>query len=349
MLSDNLSKEIIVPKMGNESFDINEKGYREVAILNKEQFNLLDKISSAILFVINEYASFEEKQLIDYQTVRKENLRIADKRPSFDFDCLYSESVNVVEFYKDLISFLLLVTESLGIIEASAKDYNLNKFENLLAEELKQYNNVTKLSKEPINFSENLDRSLSFLRVFNEYVTMSEKPIKNINKRSYEVFSLLDAYLRNANAIISDVVIKNFEMTFIDFDNTDIPAGFSSFKDLITGEYTYEKAMLKLVLGAEINANRPNIQRFELNVDVEDVVDRGSVYIPAGDASQPVRVYFNKSFNIVPEVGIYLKGGTDINAKPFIVGVITLEYFDVELKVNETYVAGTVGWQAIGY
>lgn len=129
------------------------------------------------------------------------------------------------------------------------------------------------------------------------------------------------------------------------------PVGYDTFRPLIPGEYTYEKALVGIRMQKN---NLEHIIGFEgavLNVDVEDVVDKGTVEVTSTDPNNPTVVRYNKWYYNKPEELMF---SISDFSEPCVVEVLTSDdkQFSIMLKstVDSTkYVTGTVHWLANGY
>ena len=117
-----------------------------------------------------------------------------------------------------------------------------------------------------------------------------------VNMESTDRLCISDAHLTNDknNYALQQVEIKNEKLSLAEIRSiakNGAPFQYESFRPLIPGEYTYEKAMV----GIRIRKNTPtSVVGFEgavLNVDVEDVVDRGTVEVTSTDINNPTVVY----------------------------------------------------------
>jgi hypothetical protein len=146
---------------------------------------------------------------------------------------------------------------------------------------------------------------------------------------------------------ISDIYVKESDLTFAEFQlrfGGQGSPGYDDWRVLITGEKEYEKAAIRGVV-TTVGGSVPSFIQLELQVDVPDVFDRGSVVCSAAGV---VTVSFSRPFYAVSEVMATMKGGAVV-AVPR-VSNITPTSFDIELiNTSNARVAGTVSWVAKGY
>jgi hypothetical protein len=144
--------------------------------------------------------------------------------------------------------------------------------------------------------------------------------------------------------VISRLAIT--EQDFRDILDAGHPPGYSNFRDFISGDYTYQRALFRAILETD-NADRGYINGLRVTVDVPDVFDRGTTQI--SDASAGIYVAFTRAFHIAPEVTLTHKGGTVV-ATPRIIGSITKSGFTAVLETSAgTRVTGSFTWVAQGY
>jgi hypothetical protein len=146
---------------------------------------------------------------------------------------------------------------------------------------------------------------------------------------------------------ISDIYIKESDLTFTDFQsrfNEQGSPGYDNWRVMISGEKEYDHAAIRGVI-TTLGGSVPSFIQLQMQVDVPDVFDRGSVVCSAAGV---VTVPFNRSFYAVNEVVASMKGGAVV-AVPRISNITTTS-FDIELiNTSNARVAGTCSWAAKGY
>jgi hypothetical protein len=157
---------------------------------------------------------------------------------------------------------------------------------------------------------------------------------------------MAEAYIRNSNTILSDLVFSRGDMTLEEFlEQTSSPSGYEPFKDMYVGEYEYQYALVRLIIETGVLSVRPKITEWELNVDIPDTVDRGQAVIPANIHT----ILLNKRYYEIPEVQISLKGASIYGATPSITE-IRKDSFDVVIKDgNGNLISGVISWTSTGY
>ena len=170
-----------------------------------------------------------------------------------------------------------------------------------------------------------------------------------------EILRLCDTDLTNNHNdyAVQQVEIKDGKSSLAEIRNLALngaPYDYEDIRPLIPGEYTYKKALV----GIRLRKNTPDaIIGFEgavLNVDVEDVVDKGTVVI-SDNPSTGRSVTYNKWYYKEPEELMF---SVEDYTEPCVVEVLTSDErgFTIRLKstVNSnTYVTGTVHWLSNGY
>lgn len=124
------------------------------------------------------------------------------------------------------------------------------------------------------------------------------------------------------------------------------PLGNAPGKPLLPGDYRYQTAILGLRLEDDARTNQTlSITEAHLFVDVPDVVDRGSAFVPISGTYVP----FSRVFAEPPEVQAVQVGG--LSRALVVVDTITTAGFFVTLfdaaspNINES---GTISWSALG-
>lgn len=388
-------------KANDETLALIELIKNAVKSSNYEELNISDIDFKDVTSVSNETVAFVEllQKLSDIN--KFEGINITDIRPTFDMESVSSETLQFIEFYSDLISFHLAITEVVNFVECLHKDIIVPKmgietldiverqFKDIDNVELETINfaekdskKVTSISTEGVNFEEipqnhptsmNLETfgiaeevykdyiravyvsltvdeeytdKVSFIRTYTETLDIIDEVAKDFGLNKLVALQIIESWLRHANATISDIAISNIEMTLENFGMALSPVGYTDFKNFQTGDYTYKDALIRIILEAGVTSDRPNIDKWEFNVDLPDVTDRGTTHLTL--ANQPLTVTFNRKFYTVPEVIITVKSASTTGAKVSI-GTITSSGFTVELKDGATTIDGYISWSAVGY
>lgn len=183
-----------------------------------------------------------------------------------------------------------------------------------------------------------------------------------ITSKYYLTFSILfteklfinDFNFEEPNIVLNDLEISETTIGDEDFANLSgnvSPLGYEESRPLFPGEYTYKEAIVGIQMRASLTEARLGFFGAKLNVDVQDVVDRGKVEVLTVDINNPLRVKFTKKFYVPPEEIMFNVISAD---EPCWVDVLskTDEYFDIVLRANadrSKLVTGTVSWLATGY
>lgn len=223
----------------------------------------------------------------------------------------------------------LLLSESFTLQDVLSNAFISNQAESLTTAEL---------------LSERLEQSLS------ETITVADSEGKIYTIKVSEALSTIDAYVRKANAVFSNMVINAGDLTQLAFDdlvdNGKI-VGYDRFREFIPGDYSYQKAMFRAILQSA-NDDRARLNTMKVTVDVPDIFDRGSATIGSTQTAGIV-ITFARVFHIIPEITVTLKGGTIISIP--VVSSPSLTEFTVMLKdpSSNTGVTGSLSWAAHGY
>lgn len=327
----------------SQTLGLSDSAAKTVAQKANETLGCADAARKSLASLWREAATVTEVPKKSVASVKKETMAVAEAA-SRQTAKKSLESLGVSEVYWDYIGFVLRVVESLLVAELPKKGVALPRQENVaVADQAKKA--PQKVSKATLTTADQWGREVGFDRAFVETVTLVEKLAKQLKITEAEVMRFVSEVLRHANAVLSDIVLKNGEMTMDEFVALATPEGFESFRDFIAGDLEYQDALVKIILEAGVTTGRPLIDQWTLNVDVPDVPDRGTANVTASTT----RVTFNRAYHYPPEVTVTVKGGTGEVPTPRIAGEITKTYFDVEL-VNSSgaLVAGVVGWTSIG-
>ena len=183
---------------------------------------------------------------------------------------------------------------------------------------------------------------------------IGESTNSHLFRHTQEYLAFLDAKLKNDGVVFNDFEISTEALSFDEFKNlaaAGTPIGYEPLRPLYPGEYTYQKAIIGLRMRAYNLGTTLGFYKAILNVDVEDIICRGTVTVTSTDPSLPTKVYFQKWYYNPPEELMF----TIMDfTEPCAVEVLTKtsEYFTFMLKstINEgRYVTGTVSWLSNGY
>lgn len=192
--------------------------------------------------------------------------------------------------------------------------------------------------------SETFSRVWDAQALIAELWNTSESLREQYGLNEQEVFQTIDAYLKNANAVVSDLAFASGDLSVSDFLNMTTPVGYNPFTEFIPGELEYQKALIAIILNGPLTTGRPQITEWQLTVDVPNQTDSGTFTLPAANIFIP----FNLQFYTAPDVMVQLRGGS--TGTPDITD-ITDKGFNVEIQDNVTDlpIAGDIVWSANGY
>lgn len=195
---------------------------------------------------------------------------------------------------------------------------------------------------EAVLLAETLLKEVRYYREKTDSLRLKPEETKKLTKHLRDDIKIAEAYLRNANAVLSDLYYSNKPISFDEFRKLETPVGFAPFRDFVIGDYSYQEAIFRMILQGPVTSGRPLATDWTLNVDVPDISDRGTCTIPAAGA----RVKFAKRFYAAPEVHVAVRGG--LGATPEY--EVDVEGFTIKLrKADGTTVEGVISWQANGY
>lgn len=193
---------------------------------------------------------------------------------------------------------------------------------------------------------------------FDRFITEEMKTLETQNKAVYERFVEnpinvnTNRIAANPCGVLSDIFIRANEMSEADFRRlADHPSGYNYFSPFKVGEYEYKDALYRIKIKKDNGASNPLIYDYRINVDIDDVKDRGTIDIPA----EETRVYFNRNYYTEPDVVVNVVSGEEGKVIiPFIISTDGEDdigrYFTVILKDTAgNPVSGTISWNSNGY
>lgn len=184
-----------------------------------------------------------------------------------------------------------------------------------------------------------------------EKLPVSEEERKVLTKAIQDNVTGEDVRIAQAlTGILSDINISYEGMDKKEFtDAINKPSGYTKFSEFKVGQYDYQSAIYRMVIRKKSLVANPLIYDYKVHVDIDDVKDRGTVFIPA----EETKVYFNRTYYTAPDVVVNVVGGREV-----IIPTITEtdgqddggRYFKVILKnMAGQPVEGTISWNSNGY
>lgn len=327
----------------NEALTIKEDDKRQMTLKMLQSVNVSDVLKNSFTMPKFEAIDFAELASRTPSLLKKEILTIAETKQSKNIIQVNKELVTFTEIYTDLINFSLRILEEIWFEEKLAKTVN-HPVKEALAIAEKVTKTPTKQVNETLHIAENEQNTAQFKRVVAEVLHIVEKVAKQAKLTTKEVLQFAEAYLRNANAVVSDIYFSQNDLSLEEFKSKSTPMGYTPFKDFVAGDLEYRYALIRLIMEAGVTTGRPQIDRWDINIDVPDTRDRGTVDVPATN----FRINFNRRFFAPPEVNVTMRGGS--TGIPHITSVDDLG-FNIELRDVNTnqIVAGTITWSADGY
>lgn len=306
-----------------------------------------DSILRGISKVIPEYISTSESTSKSFDKPIDETFGISESYSS-GIGKYVDEAFATDELFDRSVGYNMYFAESISAIDICSKSFE-KPIEESFGISDSYSNGLLKAINELISTSELSEDQTSFSRAAYETITFSESVSKQLTKSIEESLSLNDYMIQPyIIGVISDIGIKNIALDVQDIQSivsSGAPAGFNNWEVFSNGDYTYREALFQLFIEDLSGGSLTDVEVIEhnINCDVEDVVDKGTVNI-----SGIYRVYFNKTFHAKPVVTITSFGVTDF-AIPEIVA-IEIEYFDVRLKkIDNSNATGQINWSANGY
>lgn len=332
-----------------ESVMFVEASSRSVVLQKYEVFSFVETYTDLIAYTLRfmENLSFAEK--ISNATLKAvfESFQVAEGLVR-SVALKKFETLSIAETYTDLIAYILRVSESLSFAEVAGKATTKPLRESFTTTDALAKKQVKSIS-EALSFAETFGRTVAFKVAIAEGLGFTESLKRAQTLKLSEALSFAEQYRRHANGVVSDILIATTEITaqdFLDIFEAGHPPGYTSFRDFIQGDYTYQKALFRAIL-TSTNADRGYIDGLRVTVDVPDIFDRGTASVL--NASTGVTVSFARQFRVSPEVTLTFKGGTSV-AIPRILGTVSTTGFTAVLEnTSGTRVMGLISWVAQGY
>lgn len=259
-----------------------------------------------------------------------------------------------IEFDDSLYTLLTLIKEfeERFVVEETKteKDVNKNVEDKLLfAEHLAK--DAEHMVFEALALLDQCDRKIAWIRSFSENVALEEYVEKEIDVFKSQSLNFYDAIKEVARGVISDLFFQEGIWTKESLDkfmrNGGRHVGYTTFREFITGDYEYQKALFRLALEAT-TADRALVEQIDVAIDVDDVYDRGSTSVT--DKNYGATVHFAREFSIAPEVTVTMRGGNALEAiRPIVSNVSTTGFTVMLYDVEGNKTTGTFTWTAAGY
>lgn len=201
-----------------------------------------------------------------------------------------------------------------------------------------------------VNTETHFENTLAILRNFDIGIEVESSSTTENNFYRNIPVNLDLGFLKvsNAGQVIGDIRFYDKVLNETNWDETITPFGYGKWKELITGDYIYQKCLCKFVLQASLNSDRPNARTYIHKIDIADTYETGIAELT--EDNQPYTVEFTRPLHIVPDVNTTIKSYSGIDGTPtIIVYNITTKSFDVTMKMGSEYVAGTISWASRGF
>ena len=192
--------------------------------------------------------------------------------------------------------------------------------------------------KQSVHVMESSQRVAAFKRYLHEQVKYFEHNAKNYRQYTDEDIKAFGDMLHSPDVIISDIVFSDSPEDF------EVPAGYTDFRPFLPGDYTYQKALFKLLAKTSVAEKRALIDEFSVHVDLPDIQDRGTSVVEKGGTV----IAFSRQFYVVPEVTITMRAASGAIPVP-VIQEVTRTYFKVQLLTPSGNPSeGTICWTALG-
>lgn len=329
-----------------ESFAIAEKLTRSFSKVPIEALTVAENLTRSITVRYSELVGILEVDSREFSMPVAESFGISDKMRK-TFGKRPMRTLSVGESMKRTSAFRRNILEPI-VIQAICSKRPTKPFSDSFGIIDSSYRNFSKIPIEPIRVGEALMRSVEFNKYFFEVVRVAEKAAKNYSLRKAESFALIEEWRRKGGAIISAVVIESEAIDvsgFRSYLDLGVVPGYSPFKPFIPGDYTYKDALFKIVMQSNTN-DRARVDGLRVDIDVPDVIDRGTATIT--DAAAGVTVVFAREFLEEPEITVTLRGASTVGI-PRVTSKNKSQFTLHLLNNSGGFTTGTVSWTAQGY
>lgn len=317
----------------------------------KDAFKAVDAFGQTATYnrAFSERFKASDKIVKETGKVNPERLRIVDKR-IVDFERPLKETVKIVDAFGRNTEFKRVFNESWSTKEQRFKDFT-KSLKDSWSTSTHIKKDAEAVRKESFAFSVEDAQAAEFIRNFQESWNTSPHIIKDPSIYYYTDINFYDAMIRPANGVVSDLLFQNGVWDAEEVKQSMIRGkhvGYENFHGFLCGDYTYDKALFRVVMNAD-TFDRALLEQFKVDVDVPDIIDRGSLEITAKNVN--TKVEFNKKFHVAPEVTITMRSG--VSGEPIVPVVVTVteKYFMMYLMNSATgeRANGLLIWNAVGY
>lgn len=189
-------------------------------------------------------------------------------------------------------------------------------------------------------------------RTIAETVTAGETDARHTARTEQSALRFADAYLTPWQGILSNITLLEGGLTDEAWQSASAsPSGYEAFHPFEVGEYTYQDALIRLLLTTGAAGADPLLYDVSFHVDIEDTRESG---IADCTADAPTRITLTRRFYHAPRIVLTVLGAsTDEVLIPRLIaqgvsdGVRT---FDCELiRTDSARASGTIAWMAEGY
>lgn len=264
----------------------------------------------------------------------------------------FNEAIGLKDFLEKTLIINRDIKEVFAVAETKVnKDFNKNVEDKIFfAEHLAK--DAEHVVFEALQLLDQCDRQIAWIRNYSENYTVAETTVeKDIDVYKSQTLNFYDAIKEVARGVISDLFFQEGIWTKESLDkfmrNGGRHVGYTTFREFITGDYEYQKALFRLALEAT-TADRALVEQIDVAIDVDDVYDRGSTSVT--DKNYGATVHFSREFSIAPEVTVTMRGGNALEAiRPIVSNVSTTGFTVMLYDVEGNKTTGTFTWTAAGY
>lgn len=189
-------------------------------------------------------------------------------------------------------------------------------------------------------------------RTLGETITLTPHHGRQTARTAHTALRLTDDHLQPWHGTLASITFSAAPLTDETWSAASAsPSGYLAFHPFEVGEYTYQDALIRLLLTTGAAGTDPLLYDVAFHVDIEDTRENG---IAECTIDAPTRVTLTRRFYHPPRIVLtVLAADTDDLLIPRLLGQSVTDgthTFDCELrKADGTRAEGTVSWMAEGY
>lgn len=205
-----------------------------------------------------------------------------------------------------------------------------------------------------LGIDETLTERADYRRTLRETSAFLARSARCPSLASRSALALNDTYLQPWQGILSNVTLFSGGLTDDDWESASAsPSGYSAFHPFEVGEYTYQDALIRILLTTGAAGADPLLYDVRFHVDIEDTRESG---LAECSRDEVTRVALTRHYYHPPRIVLTVQSANTADGItiPHLVGQSIDEdgsrTFDCELLLADgTRTSGTISWIAEGY